>query len=346
MRTILQILIAVNIAISTTYASGFFKANGDNHFKKLNITFTNLTCRKYSCEELGHLFLRLNEEFEKGAKSDQQVISILKKVFLTELKDIRVSSLSSKRVKRILDLAQSQGLIDSVQHKILVTTVESKKSEETFGLAEYERKLKSIKRKRGEELPNDLFSPLNDHDVRKRIKALEDETARQRLYSRYSAIQIRQMAEVLSNAIDLMTARQGRVQLDLEGDDIWDRTETLSSQEIYRLGMKLLYRDYTRLKSSPLFQKNDLHLIDLVSAALEGGNIDSEVVREVLAMDALKIVEKGFFERHRKTFSSLGKIGVTYFAPGGPLIVMAITLVESMAEGKKDYEKFYSDHLF
>lgn len=346
MKTKQQLLIALFCMISSIYTHGFFEANGDDSFKKLNTLFSKTTCRKYACDELPGLFSRLNFEFDQEKLSDQQTLNLLKKIFLNDVSSARVSKLTERRTMKLLNLAQERGLLDSVQYKILEDTIESKNRQQTFRLVDYQRKLNSIKKGRGEGIPADLFKTLNNEKLRKKINALEDETPRQRLYLKFSSIQIKQMAQVLTNAIDLMTARQGRVQLDIEGDDIWDRTETLSTQEIYRLGMKLLYRDYTRLKSSPLFQKTDLQLIDLVSAALELGEIDGEVVTEILNMDALKIVEKGFFERHRNTFISLGKVGVTYFAPGGPFIVLAITLVESMAEGKKDYEKFSSDHLF
>lgn len=311
-------------------ASSFFVANGDINFLNSSESSALRTCNHFDCNKVRILFDESAHLLEQGA-TDQKI------------KDFLRSSLDLGRrdYKRLLKYAQYQGYIDSVQYLILSEIEDDK---ETFSLRTYELKLHST---RDDFLSdNDLFSTINERKFRKRVKPLKDYSARQRLYLLYTPLQMKQMAKVIDDSINVILAQSASVNVDFDGDGNADRIEELSAQEIYRLGLKILKRDYLRLKSSNGFRGTNLTLIDCLSAALEVGSIDKSLLDEVLNIEELNILEKSFFKRHSGLFKSLLKIGA-FSIPGlGAYVGVAIVLTEVIVEGRKDYDQLSEDHLF
>ncbi len=353
MKNLLLVIVS-SLVISASYANdnfSFFGANGDLYFKKLYLVPKGLSCRHYKCSLFKSVFKELEKELIDHKLSDQEVLSSLKRIYTHSANSIALKYLKKDQVLDILNLAQFTGDIDSVQYELITAAIiQSSKREpakDTYSLYQYYQNLKTVQRMSVHQNSPSSFAPLNIRKNRKRIIALKKLSARTRLYTLYTPLQIKGMAQIIKKSLDAMFALQGRVQLDYDGDDIWDRTEVLTPQEIYRLGVKLLHRDYVRLSKNPLFAENtDVQLIDLISAALEFGIVDHQIVSEILGLESLKIVQKGFFARHSTTFKSLGKLGILSTTNYGVFIVMAITLVESIAQDKRRYETYSPDSLF
>ena len=171
-------------------------------------------------------------------------------------------------------------------------------------------------------------------------------TARQRLYTLYSPIQIAKMAQVIDDNLKVIYSDSAMISIDFDGNGISDREEELSAGERYRLGLKLLVRDFYRLKNSSMFATTQPSLIDCLSAALELGIIDKDVLNEVMSIEQLDLLPKNFWQRHQHVFKSLLRVGAFSLPGVGPYIAVAIIISEAVIEGRRGYEQISQDHLF
>lgn len=306
-----------------------------------------LMCRRIDCRILSQVFTALEEKVSERA-SDQDLINKLEVEYLLELGLSYKHHLSNRELGLILAAGQSLGLIDSVQYSLLSEAIETRKEETvSFLVFDYYQTFRMIKRWQLRPLEDSTYESLNETKLRTRVKALKNQTPRERLYRNFSSLQIRRMSQVIEDGLDAMNALHAEINIDYNNDGQWNRTEELSAQERYRLGLKLMVRDYHRLVNSSFFSNGPRPtLIDCLSASLEMGIIDKKILEEIIQIEALQIVPKSFWERHSNTFTTLFRVGALNVPVIGPYLVVAIILTEAFIEGRNGYESFSPDHLF
>lgn len=357
----------------------FFGPHGDLGFISFSQEVLNEYCSEFDCQAIETFFTRLENEIENGiddqkaretvkerALSDYHLQESERLLWLMEpsahfrLKrrseprrgafryrktGLEANILKEASYESFLKVSQALGVIDSVQYYVL--SLETKDATElSWSLRDYRNSLRSIATRRHTELQDEAFSLLNSSKMRRKIPALKEHTPRQRLYLKFNSIQIQKMSKVLANGISAMNAARASLYIDYAGDGSWDRQERLSQQEKYRMGLKLILRDYFRTINSRYFSGEKPMLIDFLSAAVETGEISKEVLKEIINIEELNLVPPGFIKRHLHALKSLARIGLLSVPVAGPYLAVGMVLVEAYTEGKKGHEKISPDHLF
>lgn len=177
--------------------------------------------------------------------------------------------------------------------------------------------------------------PLSDKGFR-----TNKHTPRQFLYLRYSETQIKKLSEIVAKMNERFLSDSAYLSFG-ENDKI-----ELSPEEKYRAAKKLLKITLNKEKSKGILAGTNPSYTDMLTAALETGDLPSELVSELTNHEEFKAAKKDY----KKLLHFAYGIGKTVLlsTPGiGMYAILPIMVIEAVMQSKTQKDKNEnSDHLF
>lgn len=191
--------------------------------------------------------------------------------------------------------------------------------------------------------------PLRDTSERSRfvteVIKKEKSTRRQKLFERYSDLQIILMA----NVIKKLRVRIESPRIDIA---IYDKTQkldetiSLEPMERFRFAIKILRKEMRHLALNSYFQGRSPDYIDIITAAYEVGLVPASELDQIAGLQEIWDPKKSFWDKAGlwiKSFAGIASIAIP--APYGFIPTLAIVVIEAVFI-KKDKPKDESASLF
>jgi hypothetical protein len=197
----------------------------------------------------------------------------------------QISSFSrdSNAVRLMNIAAKEKGVLNELEFQLVEFYRLNGISDWNIQLSRYLQLIKEIKnRSIGTNPRGSVFEP-NDLSSKKRDRKSRI-TYRQSLYYRFNGTQIRMIEELLKKTFDRMDATKAEVIFTYQNGS---ETIPVSPMGQYFLARKLLRKDMDDLNRSSFFGGNPVNHEDLVTAGLETGLLNREILDSVLKIDDL-----------------------------------------------------------
>ncbi len=206
--------------------------------------------------------------------------------------------------------------IDFLRHRDLIDDqawlVLKSKSETLPKLSEYFRSLRKLKLAREERGGGALdLSSLYTRDLSVKSNGFTGVSPRQYLYFNYSFQQIIRLSLIAEKMVQVMNSKSAMITVQLS--DVEDMEIELSYSEKYRLGVKLAWRELTKLHLYEGFESTP-RMIDVLFAGVETGVFQKEALEELIHRPALRDGFRDKSKHYAQILKSLGKAAL-YNAP-------------------------------
>jgi hypothetical protein len=138
---------------------------------------------------------------------------------------------------------------------------------------------------------NKLTRPLTPTDLapttytQEHIYRFKNITRREALYKKFNSTEIMHLSEILILASKRMTAKNAKVEIEYDTQVPEFETYVLSPQEIYRMSLKLLRKDFVNANSSNLYSGKPITYNDIVMSSVETGAVSFEELSEVVMFE-------------------------------------------------------------
>ena len=227
--------------------------------------------------------------------------------------------------------ARTKGIINDQDYVILETYRYNGVQNWRINLQRYLRNLRNIKNKyrsstpSGADLsPNELSSSI--------IYKHSNLTYRQSLYYRFDSTQISLISDLLRRTFDRMDARKAELVFTYTSGS---ETIPISPMGQYFFARELLKKEMTELNQSSLFAGSPFTYEDLVTAALETGLINHELIDSVLKIDDLwNPVVKPWTKIANYAFQITGNASVFLPPPYNIISSVALFFIEGIVTRK------------
>ncbi len=272
-----------------------------------------------------------NNFFSKVPTSAEEAWSAIS----NDLKSIGIDD--GKKLQAANRLAREHKIIDDFIYRSLESVRNNKTTSAALTISEYLKRLVMV-RNRTNVCPTFYQSDKSTENTTDKstmpIKAqkwpkIMGIYPQERLYTNFEYVEIKQMAELMSQTIQFVNALDAKITYTTQENN--QVSIPLSLSEQYRAALKVFQREFERLKLSPNFLGRDVRYIDIVTAALEFGTVSYSEVNEVLEFEEFWNPKKSKFQKI-KTWLSRGLSVASPLAP--PLLLIGFSLVEEVANAR------------
>jgi len=275
----------------------------------------------------------------KGLKQDlsRRSVCISSAVQKMIQKYFGAEKVKDKQIKKLLDFAFTQKVINKDQFQDLDLLRKAKVYEWNLLLGDYIQKKRVLRA----QYPLERGAEYSDLVTEKYGKK---QTRRGSLYQKYNYIQIITMGNVIQELrSDFDSSKMEILVYDRDGLEF--RRDELEPMERFRYAIKRLRKRMTELQNNFLFENAPPSYIDLILSAYEIGLITAEELDEVAKIEEIWNPKKTFWDKYGVWIKTAGSIGSIILPPPfGFIPMLAIVIIE--ATTKKEPKSEYNHSVF
>ncbi len=250
-------------------------------------------------------------------------------------------SCKRKTFLQSLDFLRVHSVIDSMSYYHLKNFLKKGKSD----FSQYILSLNSLQRRfrkyRPENQDVKIHSPLERKNFYRHYDGFKGKLSpRQALYLRYDYLQIKKMAEIMTEANQNILAMKSGIGFDDDGDGVWERVYPTPEGENY-IDACIVYKrtlgHYT--KPSEILKGKSPTNLDMLTAALESGMINEDLLISLMKSETFKVPKIDKLKAWKDSSLRIGKFLLLSSSTIGLYAILPIVLIESYSEGIKQRDK-------
>lgn len=226
------------------------------------------------------------------------------------------------------------------QHRSINSLIDSKS---------YLRALKSLTSLRNHsvnKIPSNDLSFLYSIKLSQSYLGIKGLTPRQTLYLKYNSFQIKYLAKMLKDTLDIMNSPMAYIYIQINDTSEDDIRIDLSYSEKYRLSVKLLNQKMNELLYDTRFGIKPRY-IDILSAAVETGIISINDLKIFYMMPEFIDSYRNRFRIYAEMLKNFAKYAITNTPIVGPISIIPILLLELRQEMKENRNQGSNEtHIF
>ena len=288
-------------------------------------------------------FMDLNE-----FPSNNQIQGFIQSVIVHHCHGRRryLKCLNNKRMDSLYILRQND-YIDNLLY--LLIKRQHRNNNHLIDSKDYLRALKSLTSLRNhsaKEVPSDDLSFLNSIKLSQSYLGIKGLTPRQTLYLKYNSFQIKYLAKMLKDTLDIMNSPMAYIYIQINDSSEDDIRIDLSYSEKYRLSIKLLNHKMNELLYDTRFGIKPRY-IDILSAAVETGIISINDLKIFYMMPEFIDSYRNRFRIYGDMLKNFAKYAITNTPIVGQISIIPILLMELRQEMKENRNQGSNEtHIF
>jgi len=282
------------------------------------LTFNRSKIKKYYKKNASKIFSNCQEDkwrsFYSGLRRDK----------LFKKKEISIRNLNY--------FAKKYGFINKKTFKELEKFRSSDVTEWPLTLREYSSKKNVIN--------NSLENQITPSEFVTKVKKGSKRSLRQRLYERYSTLQIKVLASILIKMKKRFSAISSTITINYGSEE---EVISLNTMERFRMNLKLMRKELNDLNNTSEFSKIRANYFDIIAAAFEMNLVKSEEIDYLVKFKEIWSPTKTKMQKIMYWVRSVGSVGAILVPqPFDFLVIMGLMVIDG--NSRKDKRKFDKDY--